>query len=139
MSLTQHFFVLCLMLSLCLDDHGRCPQLYVPCGFKSAGEMALSSPQCVASSVSNDLSHCLCVSQEHEEGGAAKSVEAKEGKELFHSRAVLFEAPDGRLQPGRYRFPFLFVLPPELPGSASVAGADVGKDEAGESVAFAAS
>ncbi|KAL8439615.1 hypothetical protein Efla_003828 [Eimeria flavescens] len=67
-----------------------------------------------------------------EEGLAPRSVMAKEKKELFKSRAVLFEPADGGLPPGRYRFPFLFVLPRDLPGSASVAGADVGVDEAGE-------
>lgn len=61
-------------------------------------------------------------------------MEAKEKKELFRSRAILYEAPGGRLSPGHYRFPFLFVLPSDIPGSASVAGADVGRDEAGESV-----
>ncbi|KAL8437986.1 hypothetical protein ACSSS7_000556 [Eimeria intestinalis] len=70
-----------------------------------------------------------------EEEAVASTVEAKERKEVFKSRAILFEPPDGSLPPGRYRFPFLFVLPSDLPGSASVAGADVGRDEAGESVA----
>ncbi|KAL8447486.1 hypothetical protein Emag_004325 [Eimeria magna] len=67
-----------------------------------------------------------------DEETVTKTVEAKERKELFKSRAVLFEPADGCLPPGRYRFPFLFVLPSDLPGSASVAGADVGRDEAGE-------
>ncbi|KAL8274297.1 hypothetical protein Esti_001751 [Eimeria stiedai] len=67
-----------------------------------------------------------------DEEAVAKTVEAKEKKELFKSRAILFQPADGCLPPGRYRFPFLFVLPSDLPGSASVAGADVGRDEAGE-------
>lgn len=67
-----------------------------------------------------------------EDSVVPKSVEAKEKKELFRSRAIVFEAPGGRLSPGHYRFPFIFVLPSGIPGSASVAGADVGRDEAGE-------
>ncbi|OEH79206.1 arrestin (or s-antigen) N-terminal domain-containing protein [Cyclospora cayetanensis] len=67
-----------------------------------------------------------------ENGSPPKSVEAKERKEIFRSKATLYEPPDGRLSPGHYRFPFIFVLPLGIPGSVSVAGADVSKDEAGE-------
>lgn len=77
----------------------------------------------------------LCCRQLSDETIFPRSVEAKEQRELFRSRAILFEPTGRRLPPGRYRFPFLFVLPSDIPGSASVAGADVGRDEAGESVA----
>lgn len=70
------------------------------------------------------------------DGDAAKSAEVKAQKELFRAHTILYEPPKGRLLPGHYRFPFLFVLPPGLPGSATVAGADVCEEEAGESAVF---